>query len=444
MRFNGRNRRMGRRPAFFALALITGTAACVDTSTLLQVDNPGRVGTEALNDPRLAVTLTNSVIADVECSWNNYVAAASHHSDEWMQSSGNNNMKGWGLRQVDPAYQSYASGDCGSNYGLFTTLHTARFLAETTFDRIQGFSDAAVPNRTALLARVRTYGAYPLLAFGEGFCGTPIDGSDKVFTRAEVMALAEERFTTAITLAQQANLPDMVNLALVGRARARLGQAKYAGAIEDAARVPANFVFRATRDATSGRRQNAQFRVINGTTATSSGQKHASIAPSYRNVTWKGVADPRVNVQWDGVSLGFDNSTPHYRHNKAGSYDAPVTMASGREALLIIAEAAAMSGDLARARDVFNTLHTAAGIPPVTVQDTPDQAATIRQLIEERRRELFAEGGHRMRDHVRWRDTPYKVPFLGEPGSDHPNGVDQYGAVYGAATCFPVPLIEQF
>lgn len=446
MRTNERHGRGGGRTASAALALALAlgalSAACIDTEKLLEVENPGRVESGALDDPRLAGTLAASVIADVECSWNNYVGAASHHSDEWIQSSGNSTMKRWGLRDIDPTFEAYASGGCGTNYGLFTTLHTARFQAESNFDRIQGFPDAQVPDKATLLARIRAYGGFPYLAFAEGFCGTPLDQSDKVYTSAELFGIAEQRFTEALALAEQANLADVRDLALVGRARARLGLENYAGAIADAARVPAGFVFRATRDATSGRRQNAIFRAINGKAADPASQKHATIAPSYRDVQWKGVKDPRVPVVWDGT-LGFDFTTPHYRTDKSASaYEAPVTMASYREAQMIIAEAATMTGDLARARQVLNAFHTAAAIPPITDADTPNQAAMIRQVIEERRREFFIEGGHRLRDHLKWRGTPYNVPFLGEPGSDHPNGVDQYGQSYEDATCFPIPAIE--
>jgi len=437
--------RGGVAPAALALALSLSTAlgGCVDTASLLEVENPGRVETGALDDPRLATTLANSVVADVECAWNNYVAAAAHHSDEYIQSSGNNNMRRWGLRDIDENFDSYAAGGCGSNYGLFTTLHTARVQANSNYERIQGFPDDAVANKTALLARIRAYGGFPLMAFAETFCGTPLDGSDHVYTSEELFALAEESFSEALQLAGQAGLADLRDLALVGRARARLGREDYAGAIEDAARVPAGFRFVATRDASSGRRQNALFRAVNGGPTEASGQKHASIAPSYRDVTWKGVKDPRVDVTWDGRSLGFDNGTPHWIQHKATAYETPVTMASYTEARMIIAEASAMTGDLARAREILNDLHTAAGIPPITEADIPTRADVIRQVIEERRREFFTEGGHRLRDHLRWRGTEFNVPFLGEPGSDHPDGVDQYGQPYGTATCFPVPTIER-
>jgi hypothetical protein len=84
----------------------------------------------------------------------------------------------------------------------------------------------------------------------------------------------------------------------------------------------------------------------------------------------------------------------------------------------------------------------------VTAADLPTQADVIEHVIEERRREFFSEGAHRLRDHLRWRETPYAIPFLGEPGSIHPDGrlLDpDTGAPlreYENTTCFPVPTVE--
>ena len=67
----------------------------------------------------------------------------------------------------------------------------------------------------------------------------------------------------------------------------------------------------------------------------------------------------------------------------------------------------------------------------------------IELVLEERRRELFVEGGHRLNDMLRFRGTQYEIPFLGEPGSIHPDGFDQSGAEYGVTTCFYLPRVER-
>ena len=434
------------RKTLVLFTLVAGLAAC-DLDSLLEVDIPGRVAEEALNDPRLAETLVNSVIADVECSWDNYVAAAAHHSDEWIASSGNSTMARWGLRDISPTFAAMATGGCATSYGLFTPLHGARVAAASNFERISAFSDAEVPDKTEFLATIRAYGGWPLIAFSEGFCGTPLDGDAQVLTPVELAAIAEDQFTDAIQRANDAGLTDLENMARVGRARARLLQEKYDDVIADAMLIPDGFLFVATRDLTPDDRQNAHYDAVNGLASDDSGQKHATIAPNYRALEWKGTPDPRVFVYDDG-SLGFDFFTRHFRHDKANSFDAPTTMASWSEAQLFMAEAYAMTDRLPEAIAILDELHTRAGIPAVTAADLPTQDDVIAHVIEERRREFFSEGGHRLRDHLRWRGTAFEIPFLGEPGSIHPDGrlLDpDTGAPlreYENATCFPVPTVE--
>jgi hypothetical protein len=316
-----------------------------------------------------------------------------------------------------------------------------------TFRRISDFPDADVPNKAALLATIRAYGAWPLVAFSEGFCGTPLDGGSQVLTPTELAAEAESQFSEAIQLAGQAGLTNLANMARVGRARARLSQGKYEEAIADASVIAEGFLFVATRADAPGDRQNAHYEAINGIASDDAAQKHATIAPNYRALEWKGTPDPRVHVYWDGT-LGFDFFTKHWRHDKANSFDAPTMMASWREAQLFIAEAYAMTNRLSEAIAIMDGLPGRAGIPGVTAADLPTQDDVIAHVIEERRRESFSEGGHRLRDHLQWRGTAFEIPFLGEPGSIHPNGrlLDpETGAPlreYEDATCFPVPTVE--
>ncbi|MEX2466004.1 MAG: RagB/SusD family nutrient uptake outer membrane protein, partial [Gemmatimonadota bacterium] len=263
----------------------------------------------------------------------------------------------------------------------------------------------------------------------------------------ELAELAEAQFTDAIQLATQAGRDDLVNLALLGRARARLTLQDYPGVIDDAEEIPEGFLFVATRDNTPGDRQNAHYEAINGRASDAAGQKHATIAPNYRDVQWKGVADPRVDVEWDGT-LGFDFFTRHFRHSKVNSFDAPTTMARWAEARLFMAEAYAMTDELDEAIAILSDLHDRAGIPDVDDTDLPTREDVIRHVIQERSREMFSEGAHRLRDHLRWRGTEFEVPFLGEAGSIHPNGrlldpdTGEPLREYEDATCFPVPTVE--
>ena len=421
------------RSIAFAIALPFAAAACND---ILDVDVPGRVQEEALGDPALAPTLVASVISDFECAWNNYVAAAALIGDEFIQASGNLNQRNWGSRRIVADDANMGQGTCRSQYGIYTTLHTARFQADDVFERLEQFTDQQVPNRTSLMATVKTYGAYALLALGEGFCQMAIDGGP-LMTPREVLQLAETRFTEAIALATTANNQDILNMARAGRARVRLDLGNFAGAIADANLIPTTYVKNATRDESDVRRYNALCEFV--TCATN---RHATVAPNYRQLTWGGVPDPRVQVTTRN-QLAFDNAQIHFfPTNKHTARNTPVAITSFKEARLIVAEAAARTNDLATARQLINAMHTAAGIPAYDPGGTATQNEVIAQVIEERRREMFAEGGHRLNDHLRFAGTPFAIPFKGEPGSIHPTGADATGLPYGSTKCFPLPTVE--
>jgi hypothetical protein len=48
-----------------------------------------------------------------------------------------------------------------------------------------------------------------------------------------------------------------------------------------------------------------------------------------------------------------------------------------------------------------------------------------------------------MNDMLRFEGAPHEIPWLGEPGSIHPDGVDSVGGAYGDVTCFPLPSVER-
>jgi hypothetical protein len=415
-----------------ALSLVLLLSAC-DTAELLDVDLPGNVTADDIEQPGLAGTMRVSAIGDFEWAWDSYVNFAARHSDEYIHSSGNFTGRRQMLRDIPADLGAYQDG-------IFGRFHRARVMLESNFERLQRFTEEQVPAKGQYLAEMRTYGGFIYVAFGEGFCGTPLNGDGNVRTPEELLQIAVTQFTEAIALAQQANRSNLVTAALIGRARAYLDLKDYANAIRDAEMIPNNYEFLATREAGEGRRENS----MANTNQLQSNQQ-ATVAPGYRDVRWKDVPDPRIHVTNTGF-VGHDNSTIVWRHDKTppqGGEGQDVIIASAKEARLIIAEAAAITGDLARARTILNDFHTRAGIPPVTEADIPTQSDVIRHVIEERRRELFVEGGHRQRDHLRWRGTEWQIPYKGEPGSDHPNGVDQYGQPYGSTMCFPVAQNEQ-
>jgi hypothetical protein len=371
---------------------------------------------EALNNPALADILVNSVIADFECAYNNYNFGASAHSDEMWHSSGNLSHRNWGQRKITSTFGEYVSGSCGGNgFGMWTNLHKARFQSEDVFNRITAFE--GIEERDSKLATVRTYGGFLYTYFGETFCQVTIDGGAPLEPVA-VLAIARERFESAIQLAQSAGNTEMLTAARAGLARVLLDLGDYAGARAAAEQVPAGFVFVATRsDDFNYRRNKGRTEFVEN--------RHHTVAPGFRGLEWKGVPDPRVNVI-DTGGPGFDGVTPLWTSDKWPERSTPVPIASWEEAQLIIAEAAAQTGDAATAVGIINDLHARAGLPPY---DPATDGPLMDHIIQERSRELFQEGGHRLHDMLR-----FDLPFF--------EGTDHIGGTYGNTTCFPLPLVE--
>ena len=98
-----RTGRRWRRGA--ALLLVLLFSAC-DTAELLDVDLPGNVTAEDIEDPALAGTMRVSAIGDFEWAWDNYVDFAARHSDEYIHSSGNFTARRQMLRDIPPDPQN--------------------------------------------------------------------------------------------------------------------------------------------------------------------------------------------------------------------------------------------------------------------------------------------------------------------------------------------------
>ena len=408
---------------------------------ILAVRVPGKVLEEDLNSASLANVLTTGVVAEVECSWNQYVAGSAHHSDEYVPTSGNLTMRNWGQRKIYANDAGYAQGTCGGwGYPMFTPLHTARFQAEDVSERLAGFG-GDVANAAALQATVAVWGAFPLVAMGEGFCSMAIDGGAEM-TPAQVQAEAERRFSSAISLAQGTGDATLTMQGTLGRARVRLAMGDYAGAMADASQIPDGFIVNVSRDVSESRRYNYYFERLNAPTGF---RAHGSVADNYQNLTigadgmpmdgGDGVKDTRVNVKTDGTQAA-DFATILYYHDKYNSRSDPLPLVHWHEARMFEAEALAMQGDVAGALGKINGLRMAAGLPEVTADVGAGQIMDL--VKEERRRQLFVLGGHRLFDMLR-----FDIPFLGEPGSIHPNGLDQTGAEYGNLTCFQLPDVER-
>ena len=402
-----------RLTAALAVALTTTTVAC---DKLLDVENPASVPIEALADPALMQTLESASIQQFQCAFANFVGTAGVLSGEYWVSSNFVDSHPWEWRGIVQIKGTGGScpGRNATSLGFYTPMQQAQFQLDDLFERASTFTDAEVPNRQRMLAEARAYSGYAHLILGETMCEMALDGGPKM-TSQEVWAVAEARFSEAITLATAlgtgADAVSLKNMAIAGRARARLDMGKLAEAAADARLVPAGFVRNAEFTTANQNREN---RIFNMTVTN----RFVSVQPSYQALTVNGAPDPRVRVQNMNV-LGQDGATPFWRQLKYTAANSPMPIASYAEAQLILAEA---STDQTEKLAALNRVRALSSIAPLTGTVTDDI------IIEERRRQLYSEG-QRYTDMLR-----KNLPFQ--------SGTNRKGQTYSDLTCIPLPDVE--
>src|SRR5690349_9379257 len=210
----------------FAGRLLTavGIAACLtacNTSDLLKVQAPNSVPADIYSNPAYATLMVNSVIGDFECAFGSFVVAEGIASDELHDASLNNGN--WNLDRRDNGFTSgfYGVNSCTTQTGIYTPLSTVRGEADAAIKSLGGWTAAQVPNLTSLQAQANLYAGFSYAALGLSMCQAAFDMGPLVDQKG-MFALAEARFTAAITAAQAAGLTNVLDAAYAGRARVRL------------------------------------------------------------------------------------------------------------------------------------------------------------------------------------------------------------------------------
>ncbi len=392
--------------------LVLGTGAC---DSLLEVEIPGRVQEDDLANPALAGTLVAGALGEFECAFNQVVPTHAFLTGEFVSSNFFLASNAWGRREEPFMLES--AGECPAGrdvalYGYYTPMQRARFMAEDAARRIEEFDEASVPDRASQLATLNAYAAYAYLHLGQNYCEIAVDNGP-LMTREQTLTAAEDRFSTAIELAS-GGADEIRNMALVGRARARLNLGNASGAASDAEQVPEGFVRNAGYSTASIRRENSTFNRTD--------TDYLSVGEGWRGLQVEGEPDPRVRVE-DTGRFGQDGTTPQWDQLKYTSRSDPIAIASWREAQLILAEA--RGGQ--EAVDAMNRVRALHDLPPLELAEIDDMLATV---LEERRREFFLEG-QRHSDMIR-----HDIPF--------PSGENNKGQLFQPYSCIPLPNVERF
>lgn len=407
-----------RLPVLGLLLPLATFGACERLDSMLAVELPGQVVEGDLDNPALAETLVLSAQGDFECGFQGYQMVTGSWAQEIQYIHSGFYI---GLIRYDtrsPLAREYV-GPCkgtGSEWNPnWSPLHLARGEAASASERIAAYPEGAVPDRDFLIGKAKAYEAYSTLLLSEAFCGIVFDGDGDIRPREEGFQKAAELFTDAIEAAGRASGADaaeIVALAHVGRARARLNLGDMDGVVADVALVPEGFEYFATYDITPSRRQS-QVQQLNGEWYT--------VHPDFRNLTVDGVPDPRVPVVQR--ERRTQTGAEWWEQRKYADAGTDIPFATWREAQLMLAEA--RGGQTAV--NVINLLRGTYDLPEF---HSTDPTTIMQTLFEERRRELFQQGtklGDDLRtgEHAKW------------DSDSHP-----LGRPYGDQTCMPVPEIE--
>jgi starch-binding outer membrane protein, SusD/RagB family len=397
--------------AFLSIAVVCTALAC---SNLLDVKAPDAIGSGTLETPDNAGQLVNSAIGDFYCAYGSYVVASGLMSGELQETTLTASRWSYDRRDIGSNESAYSTNGCTA-LGTYTPISTARFTADHALTLLEGWTDEEVADRAALIAKAATFGGYSRILLGEGFCAAAINLGPQLSSN-QLFQLAVQKFDTAVAAAQAAGDDSMLNLALVGRARAKLDAGDNAGAATDAALVPNGFLDTASYDASTDYRTNRVFAENNGHGVT--------VAPQYRHLN-----DPRVQVDSAG-RLAADEKTQLFLQKKYADGSASIAIASYTEAQLILAEATGGSGAIT----ILNNLRaTVPGLSPLPASSDPAEIKA--DIAQERARWLWLQGTH-LYDVRR-----LALPLVPAAGVDYSLAYSK-GGQYGSETCMPIPDVE--
>jgi len=317
---------------------------------------------------------------------------------------------------------------------IYGNLHRARAAAEATIDLAVSFGGVA-----EIESEMQSIVGYIYVIFAETHCAgvpfskAPSGGGDLVLG---MPLTTQAMFETAITWFDQAinsggagSNPDLVNLARVGKARAMLGLGQIGNAANEVTLVSTDFVYNIEHSDNSRRQENGIY-----TMTTTRRQYSIADGKGINGIMFRSAMDPRT--PWDGgTSNGQDDITLYYNQLKYTSPSAPVSLASGIEARLIEAEAAAQAGDASAVALIHDDLRATVGLAPVDL--TGMSTDQLRKYHFDERAFWLYSSGHRHGDLRRL------VRVYGEAiETVFPWGPYFKGGDYDSNVTFPVPQSE--
>lgn len=380
---------MSRTVLLPVVVCLAGTLAACD----LEVSNPGPVedsflSVDAAHDAVVygAMRAFNSALGG---DGGNFAMCGGVIAREWFPSGQTGSFA--------CSVQDFRNQLTPENSGPWNRGQLARWVAEQGVKRIREGRGAKFADY-GLAAPALLYVGFANRLLGEHVCKTAIDGGPEApfsvhFERAEAA------FTEALTIARAKRNTAHENAALVGRASVRIWRGNWAGAAADAALVPKDFTYSTPYNIVAQTQSNSL-----PVSTTDQVRRNFSLWSTFYGDNFDQFRDPRTpyrkypdtpfrvglgSLPDLGDGRGAIGQVQYWQQRKYIRDDAPIELASGREAQLIVAESKLRANDWQGALATINEIRTAVGV-------TPRQATTAEEtwtwLKLEKLIELWLEG----------------------------------------------------
>jgi hypothetical protein len=445
----------GRGRGAAARGLLVALVAAAAASCNFEVVNPGPIQDANLDDAGAHFGLVNGGRKYTLVG----LASAAHYS-------------GGAVRELKPSGGVGAGGmDRDWELGVMNQDHTlpgtgdlqsGRWISEHAIGRLTAIMGAQADSY-ALLGQAYLWAGYANRILGETQCTAVIDGgAPQPYTTYFTRAIAH--FEKAEAIASKAGDNTTRLAAIGGRAAAYASLGNWNAATADALKVPVDFTF--SQSYTNEQR----YRI---TEAINGFYRSTSLVLTWAEQYFTNTGDPRVAWGHDPSSDALKyGETPRattgrtlfyyplkfyaprnaqertvFKPDNLAQYELPVNLTSGREMLLIRAEAALSTGggNVTQAMDLINQVRTrnksyftGAALAPVTATTLVDAWTALKF---ERAVELHLEG-RRLGDRRRW--AANNTPGALQPLEFVPaNQATQYSVPRTPALCSPVALSEK-
>ena len=411
------------------LALAGGSAACND---VLEVNNPGAIGEEALNLPENARLLAGTPKSEFQSGFDDLAHFSGVITDELVTGHNFNGYIDFDLRIVREDNTSLPS--------IYNPLQRTRYAGEEVARRLTAiYADSA--NRKLEVGYAYAFGGYGSELLAEFMCEAPVHADSGALAPTVLSQRAVAHFEQAIAIANAfqaaggsaVRADSLRNLARVGGARAALQAGDNAKAIALASAVPAGFVYWSNYSTNSTGEYNRFDADSKGANA------NLGMDARFRSV---GNTDPRLRFNPTGRT-GHNQTTVLFIPFQPNSFSGWVStiggtpaaferntrirVASGLEARYIRAEA---EGATALTLALVNERRAVGGEAAL---DPSTPAADIMAALREQRSRDFYLDGHRMGDLRRYKAKGINDPRHIFPTGPHPNAA--WGN-YETADCF--------